>query len=190
MTDISRENKILARIARNAFSGTPKVVSYYDEKEENSIDILTCEKENFLSYSTIGLSDHPLFIRNEEYSVRLELVGASYNNIDYFENVLATASFNIINSKMECYPGKIFDNIISMYDSSKSMKHILFVPPFVWDDKLETIQLDGKKVAWLQAIPISDEERNFAQSNDSDKLEDLLEKHNADVYDLNRKSIL
>ena len=36
------------------------------------------------------------------------------------------------------------------------MKHVLFVPPFLWN--LETLSFAIKKVAWLLAVPISDED--------------------------------
>ncbi|UFS62741.1 suppressor of fused domain protein [Sulfurimonas sp. HSL-3221] len=190
MSEVSNENIALAKMARDAFGGTAKVRRYYDEKEEKSVDILTSEDEKLLSYATIGLSDSPLYIDGKEYEVRVELVGASYANIDYFPNVLATAAFNIMNSKWECYPGVIFDNIISMYDSSIEMKHLLFVPPFVWDNRLETIEFENKKVAWLQIIPISDEERSLALEKSSEALEELLEQSEVDVYNILRQSIV
>ncbi len=55
---------------------------------------------------------------------------------------------------------------------------------------METIELDSKKVAWLLAIPISEAERSFAINNGSNKLEDLFEKHQIDIYDLDRSSIV
>jgi hypothetical protein len=61
-----------------------------------------------------------------------------------------------------------------MYDCSPTMRHFLFVPPFLWEDHLNTLDLDGRKVAWLLAVPISEDERAFAEANGSEKLEELF----------------
>lgn len=37
------------------------------------------------------------------------------------------------------------------------MKHVLLVSPFLWYD-LTTLNFSDKKVAWLLAVPISDNE--------------------------------
>ena len=192
MAEVSDKNKFLAKVVFNAFGGIPKVIKYWDDNNQNSIDILSTYKDmdTIMSYATIGLSDNPLFINNKESNVYLELVGAMDKNIDCFANIMATVVFNIINSKFSCYPGAIYNDVVEMYNCSTSMQHIMFVSPFVWQDKLTTQHFGNRSITWLQIIPISEEERQYARDKGVDKLEEMLERNNADIYDINRKSCI
>ncbi|MGT2756421.1 suppressor of fused domain protein [Streptococcus ovuberis] len=67
------------------------------------------------------------------------------------------------------------------------MKHMLFVPLFLWD--IEDLTLDQLTVTWLMAIPISDKELKFVEQYGADKLQDLFEEQQIDYWDLNRPEI-
>jgi hypothetical protein len=188
---ISAANKTIARIVSEVFGGIPKVVRYWDGDHKSHVDILTCEdrpQNGVISYSTVGLSDWPLYRGEEEYGVRLEIVGACGSTFTSFDNALSTAAFCIINSKWFCFPGAVFPDVLSMYDCSPTMQHFMFVPPFLWENDLKTIDLEEKKVTWLLAIPISEAERAFANDNGSEKLEDLFVERQIDVFNLCRPS--
>jgi suppressor of fused protein SUFU len=75
-----------------------------------------------------------------------------------------------------------------MYDCSPTMRHFLFVPPFLWEGQLDTIDRDGRKIAWLLAVPISEGERAFAEANGSEKLEELFGDRQIDIFNLHRPS--
>jgi len=77
-----------------------------------------------------------------------------------------------------------------MYTNSRTLKHFLFVPPFLWEDRLQTLDLGSKKVAWLLAIGITEEERIFAEQNGSEKLEDVFEERQIDIFNLERPSVV
>lgn len=64
------------------------------------------------------------------------------------------------------------------------------MPPFLWEGQLQTIDFSDKKVAWLLAVPISEKEYLFAQQNGSNKLEDLFEQNEIDIFDIKRDSVL
>lgn len=188
---VSEENKILAQTAVKAFEGKPNVFKYYDDNHKSSVDILSCEDKNFesiLSYSTLGLSDFSIGYEGNGLPLRVELVGAS--DFECFPNILATCAFNIINSKFECSFGTTFKNVIDMYLPDSPMKHILFLSPFLWEDTLKTIKFKKKQVAWLMAIPISEEEKQFADNNGIEALEQLFEEHQINVFDLERTSVI
>ena len=70
------------------------------------------------------------------------------------------------------------------------MKHLFFTSPSLWQDNLETLDLETKKVAWLMAVPISEAERQYKEANGADALEDLFEEHQVDILDLTRKSVV
>jgi len=193
MAAVTEDNKTIARYAAQVFGGHPSVTRFWDDNHKSWVDLLKSEdqpQKGVSSYATIGLSDWPLIQDGEEYPARLEMVGACGNQFGRFDNALATAAFCIINSKWFCFPGAIFPDVLRMHKCSRTMPHFLFVPPFLWDDKLQTMDLKGSKIAWLMAIPISETERRFAEKNGADKLQDLFVAHQIDVFDLERKSVV
>jgi antitoxin YqcF len=189
---ISSENKIIAKSALQAFGGKPQVSKYWDESNVSNIDILsTADRpyEGITSYSTIGLSDHSIEYTVDGTPLRIEIVGASASEYKQFPNVLATCAFYIINSNFLVSHGKVFRDMIKMYYPNSEMKHVLFASPFLWED-LKTLDFPNKKVAWLLAVPISENEYIFAQEKGTDSLEELFEEKEIDIFDLERKSIL
>lgn len=189
---ISNENKIIAKTALHAFGGKPSVSKYWDENNVSNIDMLSTVNRPFdgvSSYSTIGLSDHSIELTVDETPLRIEIVGASATDYEQFPNILSSCAFCIINSKFSVSHGKVFRDIIKMYYSNTEMKHVLFVSPFLWED-LKTLEFPNKKVAWLLAVPISENEYLFAQEKGIDSLEELFEQEEINIFDLERESIL
>ena len=70
------------------------------------------------------------------------------------------------------------------------LEHILFVSPFLWEDRLKTLNFEDKKVAWLLAVPISEKEFKYAKDKGKDALEELFEEKQIDIFNLYRKSVL
>lgn len=70
------------------------------------------------------------------------------------------------------------------------MRHFYFTTPFLWGDRLKTQKFGELRVSWLQAIPISDSEREVVDSKGPNALDDLFEEHQIDVYNLNRKPVV
>ena len=190
---ISNENKIIAKSVLHAFGGKPSVSKYWDDSNISNIDMLSAVNRPYdgvTSYSTIGLSDHSIKYTVDKTPLRLEIVGASATEYEQFPNVLATCAFCIINSKFSVSHGKVFRDIIKMYYPKSEMKHVLFVSPFLWEEDIKTLDFPNKKVAWLLAVPISENEYLFAQEKGIDSLEELLEQEEIDIFDIERKSIL
>jgi hypothetical protein len=60
----------VAKTAVNAFGGTPRVTRFWHDDHVSSVDMLSCEdgpQKGVTAYSTIGLSDWPLFHGDEKY---------------------------------------------------------------------------------------------------------------------------
>lgn len=173
------------------FNTNPTVFSYYDEDEKNSVAILTCADspvKGVNSYATMGtLVAKPTLVTDKKGLI-VEFVGACSKDYENYTNILATCSFNIINSGFNYGPGEIYKDVVSMYYPNLNMKHILMMNPFLWKRRFKTMELEDKFVAWLQIIPISQNEYDYANKHGADKLEDLFEEKQIDIYDLNRKS--
>ena len=190
--DASNENKMIAKVALDVFGGEPTVFQYWDDNDISDIDILSVANrptDGISIYSTLGLSDYSIDYSLENKLLRVEIVGVCATIYEEFANVIATCAFCVINSDYSIAPGEVFPDILKMYFPSSDMKHILFVPPFLWED-LKTMDLPTKNVAWLLAVPISEKEYQFACEKGSDLLEELFEQKKIDIYDLERKSVL
>ncbi len=194
MRKISYSHKRIAKIIANAFgSDKPPITEYWDDNHDNFVYILESidsHQKGVISFATIGLSDYPLLFNGKEFEARLEIVGACGSNFFNFGNVISTAAFCIINSKWFCAPGVIFPDVISMFDLSPTMSDLYFVPPFLWCERFRAVDVEGKKIAWLMAVPVSKAESKFAQEFGPDKLEDLFEKKQIDIFDLHRRSVV
>lgn len=193
MKEVTIEKKVIAKMVAKAFGGQPRVIRYWDEKDENCVDILSCldqPQKGITSYSTIGVSDYVNIIDSKNIDIRVELVGICSTKIEFYPNILSTAAFCIINSKWSGFPDAIFPNVIGMYDSSITMQHLLFTDPFIWEDTLETLKFGEKRVAWLLLIPISEAELQYAEKEGVGKLQKLLAENYVDISDLNRASVV
>lgn len=189
-------NQTLAKRVAYAFSGVSRTRRNWDAEECSYVDLLTTydyPRRGVTSYSTVGLSGWPLIINEREHEARLEIVGACGSDSTDFHRALVTSAFCIINSKWSCFPGQIFPDVLSMYNASSTMSHFLFTPPFLWKGLNESIEVEGRKVVWLMAVPVSEAElqvgKNYAEKRPSDVLVDELERQQVDVCDLARPSI-
>jgi antitoxin YqcF len=190
------ENKSIAKLALTAFGENPeaKIITYReDDNEASYIPILICPDspdDNSTSYSTVGLSDYPMFQNQTEFPARIEIVGVCNNIIRWFPNLLAACAFHIIHTGWLCRPGTVLKNANSECSEDTIFKHVYFTAPFLWEESLRTLDFSTKRVAWLLAIPITDQEYNFIRSHGDEKFEDLLELNEVDIFDLNRKSVI
>lgn len=190
--DISKTNKLIAKSAIQAFGGQMSVFDYFDDYN-NHIDLLSSINQpcnGVTSYSTIGLYEYSIGYSIGQKPLRVEIVGACASEYEHFPNILAACAFHVINSKVSISPGIIFEGIVESYYPDIEVKHILFMPPFLWEDSLSTLDLDDKQIAWLLAVPISENENLFAKNNGAEALENLFEQEQIDIFDLERKSIL
>ncbi|MCH4285859.1 MULTISPECIES: suppressor of fused domain protein [Bacillota] len=185
--------KEIANTLLNIVGGNKKIYRFYDEAEESSIDIyfgIDSPQEGVTTYGTIGLSDYSLGLKLDgNRELRVELIAACESARPEFGNILSSCAFNIINTHYPCFPGVIYPSVISEYYKNSDMKHILLTTPFLWDD-LHPLDDEKNHVTWLMAVPISDKELKYAQEYGTDVLEDVFERKDIDVFDLDRKSAI
>ncbi len=192
MFSVSQDDKTIARTVAEIFGNKPSVSRYWDNDHKSHVDLLVCQDtptKNANSYATVTLSNFQIGVI-DGIPLGVELVAACEKRFIDMPNIVASCAFNIVNSGYSCKPGAIFPNVIKAYNSQVTMKHILFVTPFLWDRSFTTITLASKKTAWLMLVPISDTELDYAERMSSDKLEDIFQEKQINVFDINRKSVI
>jgi hypothetical protein len=181
--------KLVARTAVAAFGGVPRVDRYYDQDESHYVDLLACSdgaSDGLTSYSTVTL--HACENRLDDQDIRVELAGVVASSAERFPNLLATAAFNVMKGGWLAAPGVVFPGLLADYDLSQSLPHVMWVEPQTWP-QLGTVEVpDGPGVHWLQAIPISERERQLLTSQGFFELERRLEEHDIPFWDLSRPS--
>jgi antitoxin YqcF len=192
MPAVTEANRTIARATAAAFGGVARVVRHADAHNTASIDILSSVDrpwDGVTSYATIGLSDWPM-PGSVSPPLGVEIVGAVDSRIEVFGNVLATAAFCVINSGWRCEPGAVFSGVVQAHLPNVTLPHMMFVPPFLWEDDLRSRRVGNKTVAWLLGVPISDSERDLVRQNGAEALEDRLERAQIDVFDLERTPVV
>ena len=193
MVEQSYENKIIYKTVCGVFGGNPQLFRYYDKNNENHIDIVSsvdCPQTGASSYSTLALSDTLLSLDGTDLGLKLELLGVCESSLEVFPRILSTAAFCIMKTGWSCYPGMVYPDILSIYDCSKTMRHLMFIEPSIWGDQLITLELSSKTVAWLMAVPISESEYLFWMENGPGPLETLLEEEEINLLNINRRSAI
>jgi hypothetical protein len=187
--EISSHTKSATRELARTWGGQPKVHRHWDEPEENWVGIATradCPWEGVTAVGTLGLSEHSLGFSND---LRVEIIGACATTTD-LSDVLATCAFNVIKDAWPMRPGAIHNDVLKMYHLSKTLAHLMFVAPFLWNDGPKTLHLEGRTVTWLMAVPISESELVYAERSGADALNTLLEELQIDIFDINRLPVI
>ena len=190
-----KRNIYIAKTLLKLIGGEPKIIRFNSNDPRFGVDIFIGRDrpyDNITTYSTIGLSDYSIGITTtRKKELRVEFIGACNNEYNLFSNIVSSAAFNIINDKATCKQGTVFTDIIEQYynDDDITMKHIMFVDPFLWEN-IKSIEFDDMVVTWLMAIPISESEFKFRTQHGSDALEKVFEENAVDICDLKRIPVI
>ncbi len=191
MTEINDDRRVVARAAAAAFGGQPRVDRFYDEDESHAIDILSCVDQPFeglISYSTVGLHESPNVLDGTD--IRVELAGVAPVGEESFANLLATAAFNVMKDGWLAAPGVVYPELVTEYELSSTLDHIMFTEPYVWEELGPVTVADGLEVHWLLVLPISESERQLLHDQGYDALDQALETGEANYADLNRPPVV
>jgi len=183
--------KGFAKHLQNFFDVKISVKRHWDEPERSHIDVFYANdvpEKGLTTYVTLGLQETPVLKKKVKGGIRTEVMGICRTNVKDFPNAVSTAAFCVINSKWELFPGKIYPDVIGMYKMSRTMRHVLFVPPIPWDRELGKVNIRQREIHLLSMIPISEAEYVYAEENGADALEDLLDANHIDYMDINRPS--
>lgn len=185
--EVSAEARHLAKTAAAAFGGTPRVQRFHNQDESHSVDILICAdapSEAFSTYSTLGVYEARNMLDNAE--VRVELAGVAAATDTDYPNLLATAASYVQDEHWLAAPGVVFPSLVREYGLSESLEHVLWVPPFPWDDLHGVTVSSELTVHWLLAVPIAESEYRLLLDEGYHALEQLFEQHRVEYYNFLR----
>ena len=185
------DNRKIAKYALKFIGGTPEAERYYDQQETHAVDIMTSrggKLKNRVVYATIGLHRKDLGLNYGSVPLRTELIMAASKDQDRNKNIIADAAFYAMNSEGFAY-GAIIPDVIGNRIPSASVKHAVCLSPVFWKD-YAPLQTEDETVAWLQLVPVTDQEMEFITAVGLDDFDRLLEESGADITDFSRKSII
>ncbi|MGV8082250.1 MAG: suppressor of fused domain protein [Coriobacteriia bacterium] len=186
---VTASGRVAAKAIHDAIGGKPEVRRYRDDSEMWYVDVAIFADrpgEDLTTYSTIGVHAYPNAVDGRDIPTELSIVAAT--SATSVPNMLVEAAFLIMKDKWICAPGVVFPNLVAEYALSRTMRHLLWCPPFPWE-QLGSVDLgEGLRAHWLLAVPISDAERDFLFDHGYLELERLFEEKEILHYDLNRKS--
>ncbi len=70
------------------------------------------------------------------------------------------------------------------------MKHIMFYYPYLWHNRLASLQVLGTPIKVMLGIPISQSELEYKRRHGLSALEDLFDRAGIDIFDINRKPVV
>ena len=170
------------------FGGADASVHGYTESGgTRSVEVFRASSDSGTLLATIGLMDidqSPL----PSATVFSEILMDSRGREEKLGSILGTIGLNVLKHRVRIAPGVIFERAIDVYLPQHPLPHAMLVAPFQWKEGMTKVQLSGKTIYPLVAVPISESERIFATEQSPRALEQLWESRQVDVLDWSRAS--
>ena len=149
-----------------------------------------CPGTKVVSSVSLHKKDLGLFVSDSDLHLRMEVMLAGLPENSYLEQALAQCALDIDDLEF-CAYGTVLEDAaaLRMFYLKSEMKHFVLLSPVFWP-KYSAFVSDSAIVAWLYAVPISDNELDFMRENGLNALQDLLEEKEADVLDFYRPSVI
>lgn len=189
------DERLAFAIADSAGGRPPDgMIQHVDGAGDKHIDLLRYDDVPFqggITVGTAGLCEFPIggSTASEGPDLRVELIGATYARHTGYDNVIATCAFSVMDGAI-IMPGQIYLGAVEPYFPGTELKHVLFTEPYLWDDGFTFVELDGTTVVWLQPVPITQRESDYATAVGTDALIERFEQARIDAADLNRTSVI
>jgi hypothetical protein len=180
----------LGKSIRTKFGEKTKVVRFADDDEVNNVFIVSGMNhpiEGVISYGSIGLSRFPQ--RVEKTELKVEIVAACAAVTPNVDNLVASCVFDSVKNGSRIGYGSCISDIVVQYGISNTLKHVVFVAPFLWHG-MDKLTVEGETIHCLMMLPISDAERQYLEARGIDALENVFNEKQIDIFDINRPSVL
>jgi len=173
----------------DTFAASPTFVGCYNNDQGARIDVAIADNVadgRLASAGTVTLADHDLGYGD----TRLQIIAVYPREAADFSRAIGTCALSTIEQAWPLRWGAVHPDVLTLYGLSQALPHFYFLPPFSWADGPKPLTIGEQRVEWLQAIPISEAERAFAEANGADALEKLLVGADIDVEVLATASVV
>ncbi|MDH6278807.1 suppressor of fused domain protein [Prescottella agglutinans] len=199
--EASEEVRAAARRIGDVFGVPPQVLRFRapvdsddDGEEPHEVSIAVgdgCPGPGYASYATLDMARFPTNVTTDDgRPIRTELITVGRSGYGLLSDVLAQCAFQVASGSLHVTPNTIVPNAVHAADPDRSTRHVLLVVPFIWAALEILVERDDDVTTWLQAVPITDAELQFASRFGTDKLFSRLESAGADVSDIDRASVV
>lgn len=184
---------VLERVSR-AFDARPSDVpeSFSTPDGSRSVAVVPfgdCPARGLTSWATVGASEFETpYSTPEGRAIRVEFVAAVDGKLVRFGEAVASCAFEV-SPQTKVQPGTVYRDAVGRVYSPVSTPHLFSVSPFVWDAGVESYSDDDVYVTWLQLVPITDAEAEFAKTHGAEALEDAFMRGQPDLYSVTRESV-
>lgn len=120
--------------------------------------------------------------------VRVEFVAAIDARYDQFGDAVAACAFEI-DPANDIRPGTIYRNAVSRIYPFATTPHLFSVSPFVWGGDFQQYDDAEVHVAWLQLVPITDDEAELVLARGAGALEDAFMRAQPDLFAIDRVTV-
>jgi hypothetical protein len=169
--------------------GQVALTLHTDEAETQTIAIFSSRNVDGVVAATVGLMDYDVGDEPDD-PVFVEVIVDARGDAAWVAEIVATIAFHVMKDGWKPAPGVIFERAIEMYSPELQVKHVMFVPPIQWEDDMSEVELGGKIVQPLLAVPITESEAVFVRAHGSEALEDLWARVEIDVFDWSRSGVV
>lgn len=168
-----------------------KVTHYFDESEENTVDIASfvdLPEEGLVTYSTVTMH----CVRNEMdgKNIPTELLLIARAADSALVDVLIEAAFKVGTDGWLAAPGVTFPYAVQTYFPDTTTPHLMWQEMFVWPELGALDVPEFGKVYFLTGIPLTTAEVEFAHASGYDALQDALQAADVPYTDLKRASVV
>lgn len=177
-------HKAWARHLRSLLGGACAVTAYHDDSGHHQVHVFTSTSDEGIVAASLGLQDIDQD-GQDGAGLYTEIIMDRRGADERLANVLASAMFFIIKDGWRIRPGTVFESVVEMVYPGIRLPHLMFTSPFQWDG-MGRVELAGKTIHPLLALPISEAERRIARAHAGADLEDLWERRGIDVLDWSR----
>jgi hypothetical protein len=172
----------------DTFAASPTFVTCHDESGDLQIDLALGENspaEGIVSLGTATLADHDL----GHGKTRMQIVAIYPASASDFSRAIGSCALWVVNRDWPLRRGAVHPDVLTLYGLSSTLEHLLYVLPFSWSNGPHALAVGEHTIEWLQAIPISETERAYAEANGAAALEALLSENAIDITNLERPSV-
>lgn len=149
--------------------------------------------ENMVTLSTVGVSNYLLYLEDGSIyaATRVEFI-ASCQEHEAADMALALGNAARLVSKVRGFvrPGIFLFDLIGQFRRESTVPHGLLITPFAYPGLKEHGPFGETIVSWLQVIPVSTSEIDFAKALSSDALIELFIKEDIDWDRLDRTPVI